>query len=138
MLQKDLSETQPKVQTEHEARIHNAYFFVELIGRIAQQSPKAVPTSNNAAQSRLNRRNNAKQIQIKKRNSLISATRIFNGVDGAPRIVAIIPLTEDVSTKSIVASLADSLDISGTECPEDGLWKMRCASFAKKKSTEGC
>jgi pre-rRNA-processing protein TSR1 len=108
-----------------------AYFFcfVKLIGRIARQLVKASPTSNSAAQSRLSRRNNAKQAQAKKRNSLISATRIFNGVDGAPRIVAVIPLTDDVSTKSTVASLADSLDLSGSECPEDGLWKMRCASL---------
>jgi len=104
---------------------------VELIGRIARQSPKASPTSNTAAQSRLNRRNNAKQAQVKKRNSLISATRIFNGVDGAPRIVAVIPLTEDVSAKSTVASLADCLDLSGSECPEDGLWNMRCADLRK-------
>jgi hypothetical protein len=59
-------------------------------------------------------------------------TRIFNGVDGAPRIVTVIPLTEDASTKSTVASLADSLNLSGSECPDDGLWKMRCADLEKK------
>lgn len=105
-----------------------------LIGRIGRQSPKASTLSNAAAQTRLNRRNNARQVQVKKRNSLISATRIFNGVDGAPRIVAVIPLTEDVSTKSTVASLADSLNLSGSECPEDGLWKMRCVVLRKIKT----
>lgn len=109
---------------------------MELIGRIARQLPKASPSSNAAVQSRLSRRNNAKQAQVKKRNSLISATRIFNGVDGAPRIVAVIPLTEDVSTKSTVASLADSLNLSGSECPEDGLWKTRCADL--RENPTGC
>ncbi|KAF8871255.1 ribosome biogenesis protein tsr1 [Gymnopilus junonius] len=98
-------------------------------GRIARQSPKTPTGSNAAAQSRLNRRNNAKQAQLTKRNALISATRIFNGVDGAPRIVAVIPLTGDVSTKSTVRSLAASLDIPADDCPEDGLWKLRADRF---------
>ncbi|KAF8160681.1 ribosome biogenesis protein tsr1 [Crassisporium funariophilum] len=98
-------------------------------GRIARQSPKASPTSSATAQSRLNRRNNAKQVQVTKRNALVSATRIFNGVDGAPRIVAVIPLTEDVSTKATVSSLAESLDLSAADCPDDGLFRMRADRF---------
>ncbi|KAF4620522.1 hypothetical protein D9613_000299 [Agrocybe pediades] len=98
-------------------------------GKIARQSPKASPASSAAAQSRLNRRNNAKQAQATKRNALISATRIFSGVDGAPRIVAVIPLTYDVSAKSTVKSLAESLDIEADDCPEDGIWKMRADRF---------
>jgi pre-rRNA-processing protein TSR1 len=83
---------------------------------------------NAAIQLRLNRRNHAKQTQLVKRNAIISATRIFNGVDGAPRIVAIIPLSEDVSSKNAVSLLAQALDISAEDCPEVGLWKIRCAS----------
>lgn len=95
------------------------------LGKIARTSQKASPSSNAVAQSRLNRRNNAKQTQLFKRNALVSATRVFNGVDGAPRIVAVIPLTPDVSQKRAVSSLAETLDISAGDCPEDGLWKMR-------------
>ncbi|KAF8197913.1 ribosome biogenesis protein tsr1 [Pholiota molesta] len=98
-------------------------------GRIARSSPKASPSSNSAAQTRLNRRNNAKQAQLAKRSALVSATRVFNGVDGAPRIVAVIPLTPDVSTKTVVSSLAEVLDISANDCPEDGIWKMRADRF---------
>ncbi|KJA27824.1 hypothetical protein HYPSUDRAFT_130852 [Hypholoma sublateritium FD-334 SS-4] len=98
-------------------------------GKIARASPKTSPSSNSAAQTRLNRRNNAKQSQWVKRNALVSATRVFNGVDGAPRIVAVIPLTPDVSTKTAVASLAEVLDLSSEDCPEDGIWKMRADRF---------
>lgn len=98
-------------------------------GRIARELLKSSPTSNAAAQARSNRRNHAKQSQIKKRNSLISSTRIFNGVDGAPRIVAVIPLTEDVSTRNVIAALAESLELSAEDCPEDGIWKMRADRF---------
>ena len=58
----------------------------------------------------------------------MSATRVFNGVDGAPRIVAVIPLTFDVSAKKVVNSLAEVLDLPSADCPEDGVWKMRCGS----------
>ncbi len=97
----------------------------EFQGRIPRQSPKATPSANAAAQFRLNRRNYAKQAQIIKRSAIISATRIFSGTNGAPRIVAVIPLTQDAGTKSAVSSLAEALNISANDCPEDGLWRMR-------------
>ncbi|KAJ7045995.1 ribosome biogenesis protein tsr1 [Mycena alexandri] len=98
-------------------------------GRVPRQSPKANVATKIAAQTRLNRRNNAKQAQTLKRNALVSATRLFNGVDGAPRIVAVIPLTEDISTKSAVSALAEALDVATDDCPEHGLWKMRADRF---------
>ncbi|KAK7043236.1 ribosome biogenesis protein tsr1 [Paramarasmius palmivorus] len=102
------------------------------MGRIARQSPKSTSTNSNAAaQLRHNRRNNAKQAQMKKRNALVSATRLFNGVDGAPRIVAVIPLTEDISSASTVKALAGSVDVAsdGVEVAEKGIWKMRADRF---------
>ncbi|KIM75990.1 hypothetical protein PILCRDRAFT_826841 [Piloderma croceum F 1598] len=97
-------------------------------GRIPKTSTKAALTSN-AAQSRLNRRNNAKQGQTKKRQALVSATRIFNGVDGTPRIVAVIPLSEDVDARSTVSALAEALDAAADDCPETGLWKLKTERF---------
>jgi pre-rRNA-processing protein TSR1 len=78
-----------------------------------------------AAQTKLNRRNKAKQVQVQKRNVLVSATRIFNGVDGAPRIVAVIPLSEDLNARATVASLAEALDLSADDCPQTGLWELK-------------
>ncbi|KAJ7267615.1 ribosome biogenesis protein tsr1 [Mycena haematopus] len=97
-------------------------------GRV-QKSPKANTGSKIAAQTRLNRRNNAKQAQTLKRNALVSATRLFSGVDGTPRIVAVISLTEDVSTRSAVSSLAEALDVATDDCPDHGLWKMKAERF---------
>ena len=95
-------------------------------GRIQRESPKASPGSHAAAQLRINRRNNAKQAQIKKRQSLISATRIFSGPDGTPRIVAVIPLTEDVKAQDVTAKLAQSIDGTLEEDSTTGLQKLRC------------
>ncbi len=96
-------------------------------GKIARAPPTSPSSNTTAAQLRLNRRNNAKQAQVTKRNAIVSATRVFNGVDGAPRIVAVIPLTEDVNSRNTIISLAESLEVSSEECPEDGLWKLRYA-----------
>ncbi|KAJ7661687.1 ribosome biogenesis protein tsr1 [Mycena rosella] len=98
-------------------------------GRIPRASPKASAGSKTAATTRLNRRNNAKQAQTIKRNALISATRLFNGVDGTPRIVAVIPLTPDISTRGAVSSLAEALDVAADDCPEHGLWRMSADRF---------
>lgn len=73
----------------------------------------------------MNRRNNAKQAQSKKRDAITSATKLFNGVDGCPRIAVVVPLSPDVSAKNVVASIANALDVSAEDCPEDGLWKLR-------------
>lgn len=79
-----------------------------------------------AAQARLNRRNTQKQAQAAKRASLIASTRIFNGVDGAPRIVAVIPLCEDIHTVDAVRALATSVteDVDGIS-GDSLLWKMK-------------
>ncbi|KAF5326304.1 hypothetical protein D9611_000357 [Ephemerocybe angulata] len=99
-------------------------------GKIARDSPKAGSNAGvTAAQNRLNRRNHAKQTQTKKRSEIVSANRLFNGVDGAPRIVTVVPLCPDISSRSIVASIAASLDVSAEDCPENGIWRMRADRF---------
>ncbi|KAH9944690.1 ribosome biogenesis protein tsr1 [Amylocystis lapponica] len=98
-------------------------------GRLARQSPKAAPASATAAQSRLNRRNNSRQAQVKKRHALVSATRIFSGIDGAPRIVAIVPLTPDVTARSAALAFATSLDESIEDFSAGGSWKLKAERY---------
>lgn len=96
-------------------------------GKTVRQSSKSSSIAT-VAQARLNRRNNAKQIQAKKRQVLVSATRLFSGTDGTPRIVAVIPLTPDVSVKTTIQGLAEVLDVPADECPAVGNWRMRLAN----------
>ena len=55
----------------------------------------------------------------------MSNTRLFNGVDGTPRIVAVVPLSEDVDSRSISSALARSLDVDPSSFSEDSLWKIK-------------
>ncbi|KZW00951.1 ribosome biogenesis protein tsr1 [Exidia glandulosa HHB12029] len=98
-------------------------------GRVARQSPKVASTNTNAAQLRSNRRNAAKLVQTKKRQSLVGAIRLFSGVEGTPRIVAVVPLCPDVTARQAVQALAKSLDADADDCPEEGSWKLKAERF---------
>jgi pre-rRNA-processing protein TSR1 len=102
-------------------RRHRSQF--DYAGKLNRQ-PVKTSGSPTAAQSRLNRKNHAKQVQVQKRQAVVSATRLFNGADGVPRIVAIVPLTPDVDAASVASALGDPLDIS-EEVPGQGLYKLK-------------
>ncbi|KZV73500.1 DUF663-domain-containing protein [Peniophora sp. CONT] len=103
-----------------------------IIGRPAttapRQSPKSTAASRAAAQSKLDRKNHARQAQNAKRSALVSATRVFAGVDGAPRIVAIIPLAKDVDVRDVSRGLAGAVGEDG-EGSENGIGKVRADRF---------
>jgi pre-rRNA-processing protein TSR1 len=61
--------------------------------------------------SKLDRRNQNKQRQIQKHKEHQRDTLVFNGRDGAPRIVAVIPLCIDGDAQAAIKSLNSSLDI---------------------------
>ena len=98
--------------------------FVSLLGRVSRQAATLLRTSSASAQSKINRRNHAKQIQLQKRQSLLSAVRIFGGVDGAPRIVAVVPLCEDVTSRAAASALVQSLEIP-TQTDDECVWKVK-------------
>ncbi|KAI0305403.1 hypothetical protein B0F90DRAFT_1697675 [Multifurca ochricompacta] len=97
-------------------------------GRVSRQAIKVTRAANASAQSRINRRNHAKQLQLQKRQSLLSAIRVFGGVDGAPRIVAVIPLCEDVGSHSAVAALSKSLALP-VQTDQETIWKIKVERF---------
>lgn len=70
-------------------------------------------TSSKAAiqQSKLDRRNHAMQVHRNKRAEVIRANRIFDGRNGAAKIVAIVPLTDDSNSLELVARLNKSIDV---------------------------
>lgn len=75
--------------------------------------------SVDAAQVKANRKNHAKQIQAQKRAAVVAQNKLTKGSEAkAPRVVAIIPLCEDVGSDAVVkdllnsAGLLDQLDAS--------------------------
>jgi pre-rRNA-processing protein TSR1 len=81
--------------------------------------------------SKFDRRNRAKQMRLNKDSEHAKATNVFAGKDGAPRIIALVPLCADVSTAAAARSLNASLDIQ-EEVPEAGWTRTNVDRFKQK------
>ncbi|KAK4700449.1 pre-rRNA-processing protein TSR1, partial [Phenoliferia sp. Uapishka_3] len=92
-------------------------------GRTSRPSIKSHPKTTNstlaASNSKLNRRNHAKQMQDKKRALLEDVGRIFSrkGAERVSRVVAVVPLTGDVDALEIVEQLLASVNV---DCVGEG------------------
>ncbi|KAI1188463.1 hypothetical protein F5B17DRAFT_269575 [Nemania serpens] len=85
-------------------------------GSLRDQAKGKVPnerrrTPHQQVMSKLDRRNQAKQRQLTKHKEHQKEASLFTGRDGAPRIVAVIPLCADGDAPSAIQSLNGSLDI---------------------------
>lgn len=81
--------------------------------------------------SKIDRRNRAKQLRLQKDHEHAKATNIFAGKDGAPRVVAVIPLCADVSAAAAVRSLNASVDID-EDVPEAGWVRVTIDRFKQR------
>lgn len=81
--------------------------------------------------SKFERRNQARQKQQTKHKEHLRETNVFAGRDGAPRIVAIVPLCEGGDAAAAVRLLSGSLDIE-TEIPDEGLVRTDIDRFKQK------
>ncbi|KAF2017261.1 DUF663-domain-containing protein [Aaosphaeria arxii CBS 175.79] len=88
-------------------------------------------TPHQQVMSKFDRRNRAKQLRINKDAEHAKASNVFAGKDGAPRVVAVIPLCGDVSASAAVKSLNSSLDIED-EVPEAGWIRTTVDRFKQK------
>lgn len=62
--------------------------------------------------SKLDRRNQAKQKLKEKNKSNLDAVKIFSGANGAPRHVAVVPLSRSINTHEAIKAMNESLDIT--------------------------
>src|SRR5438045_7036437 len=81
--------------------------------------------------SKFDRRNQARQKQLTKYKEHLRETSIFAGRDGAPRIVAVIPLCADADGAAAVKQLNGSLDIDN-EVPQEGTLRTDVDRFKQK------
>ncbi|KAG9233854.1 putative ribosome biogenesis protein tsr1 like protein [Amylocarpus encephaloides] len=98
-------------------------------GRIQDLSHRKSP--HQQLMSKFDRRNQARQKQQVKRKEHLRETNVFAGRDGAPRIVAIIPLCENTDANSAVYALSKSLDIE-VEVPGEGSVWLDIDRFKQK------
>ncbi|KAL1606744.1 ribosome biogenesis protein tsr1 [Paraconiothyrium brasiliense] len=100
-------------------------------GKVESLEKGSRRTPHQQVMSKFDRRNRAKQMRINKDHEHAKATDVFNGKDGAPRIVALIPLCSDVTAAAAVQSLNASLDIN-EEVPDAGWMRVSVDRFKQK------
>ena len=80
--------------------------------------------------SKLDRRNQAKQRLLEKSREHAKEVSVFNGRDGAPRNVAVIPLCPDTDAVAAIKALNDSIDIEADV--RDGVFRVPVDRFKQK------
>lgn len=89
--------------------------------------------------SKIDRRNHAKQIRQNKVGGRREEASVFAGRDGAARLVAIVPLCEDVEIEMVVKILNASLDIEEAESRvEIPRFKTRVQYLTPKRDVFAC
>ncbi|KAI1927032.1 ribosome biogenesis protein tsr1 [Ophidiomyces ophidiicola] len=78
--------------------------------------------------SKLERRNQARQKQRMKRQVKADATSVFSGQIGAPRHIAVVPISASINIEEAVSMLAQSVDIPGQNV-HGGLCRVRIDRF---------
>ncbi|KAJ5594906.1 Ribosome biogenesis protein tsr1 [Penicillium hispanicum] len=75
-------------------------------------------TPHQQLKSKLDRRNQARQRQQLKHQEKAQATSIFSGQNGAPRHVAVVPLSVDIDVTATIRALNESVDVSSEVSPD--------------------
>jgi pre-rRNA-processing protein TSR1 len=101
----------------------------KVIGKLADLSHRKSP--HQQLMSKFDRRNQARQKQQNKHKEHLRDTNVFQGRDGAPRIVAVIPLCPDGNAAAAIRLLNNSLDVE-VDVPEQGLVRTEVDRFKQK------
>ena len=86
-------------------------------------------TQHQQVMSKFDRKNQAKQKRLNKDKEHERKSNVFNGKDGAPRIVAIVNLAGDGAAERAVEKLNKSLDIEEAVTPERGMVRVHVDRF---------
>lgn len=90
-------------------------------------------TPHQQLMSKLDRRNQARQKQQLKHQEKVQAVSVFSGQHGAPRHVAVVPLSTDIDVMSAIRSLNDSVD-APTDVSDIGVTRVRIDRFRQTVS----
>ncbi|GLA00287.1 hypothetical protein AnigIFM60653_008346 [Aspergillus niger] len=97
-------------------------------GKVERQERGTRKTPHQQLKSKLDRRNQARQKQQLKHQEKAQSVSIFSGQNGAPRHVAVVPLSVDIDVAAIIRALNESVDVSAEISP-DSATRVRVDRF---------
>lgn len=86
-------------------------------------------TPNQQVMSKIERRNQAKQKRLVQKREHERDISVFAGKDGAPKVIAVVPLCTDTSATKAVHNLCGSIDLEGMDLPEEGWVRVPVERF---------
>jgi len=89
-------------------------------------------TPHQQVMSRLDRRNHAKQHRLNKLSEREEKGGVFAGRDGAPRIVAVVPLCADGERNDVLVKLNESVDVVEDVPEKAGSWRVEIPRFKQR------
>ncbi|KAK4547988.1 hypothetical protein LTR36_010708 [Oleoguttula mirabilis] len=101
-------------------------------GKVESFERGARKTPQQQVMSKIDRRNHAKQLRQNKLGERREEGSVFAGRDGAPRIVAVVPLCADVLGEDVVKSLNDSVDAEDQTSEQAGSWRVEVPRFKQR------
>lgn len=99
-----------------------------IIGKVETRERGTRKTPHQQLMSKLDRRNQARQKQQQKHQEKAQATSIFSGSNGAPRHVAIVPVSPDIDTRAAIRQMNESVDVPD-DVSQDGISRVRIDRF---------
>ncbi|EER25358.1 hypothetical protein CPC735_064580 [Coccidioides posadasii C735 delta SOWgp] len=97
-------------------------------GKVELREKGPRKTAHQQMMSKLERRNQARQKQRLKRQVKAEAISIFSGQNGAPRHVAVVPVSDQVDPNAAISSLNESVDVTDGSAHGD-LLRVRIDRF---------
>ena len=88
-----------------------AHSLIVLLGKVEERGKRNTKSLHQQVMSKLERRHQARQKQQAKHQEHIKLTSVFSGINGAPRIVALVPLTDDGNPRAAIEKLNQGLDL---------------------------
>lgn len=101
------------------------------LGKIERFEKGSRKTPHQQVMSKFDRRNQARQKRLLNNQEHEKATSVFGSKDGAPRIVAVVPLCKDVSAAAAIRDLNSSVDVEA-EVPEQGWLRVGVGRFKQR------
>lgn len=108
--------------------IYEIIILTTATGKVENRERGSRKTPHQQLMSKLDRRNQARQKQQLKHQEKAQATSIFAGSNGAPRHVAVVPLSSDIDIRAAIRQLNESVDVPD-DVSQDGISRVRVDRF---------
>lgn len=82
-----------------------------FLGKVEDRGKRNTKSLHQQVMSKIERRHQARQKQQTKHQEHTKSTSVFSGINGAPRIIAVVPLTDDGNPREAIKKLNEGLDL---------------------------